>query len=95
MKDNHKKTFFEKITGKKPFKFHCDSIKNEPITAFISFKEAQTILGHEWRGSTENALKNGSIRFWVISPDCGKVRMIYRPDVIALKTALKTENNAE
>lgn len=84
---NQKKTLFEKVTGQERHK-SSDSIKDKPITDFISFKEAQTILCHKYRGSTENALKNGSIRFYMISPDCGKVRMIYKPDVIAVKNAL-------
>lgn len=84
-----RKTIFEKATGQKPFESHLDSIKDKPIKDFISFKEAQTILKHEFRGSTENALKNGSVRFYPVSPNCGKARMIYRPDVLKLKSALE------
>lgn len=62
-------------------------MKNEPIKNFISFKETQTILGHEWRRSVENAIENGSLRLHTISPECGKYRAIYLPDVMKLKRA--------
>ena len=85
MSKNHKKTLYEKVNGKAPTAKHDDSIKNEPVRKFISFKEAQTLLGYEWRGSLENALSNGSIRFAVLSQGVGTFRAIYKPDVIKLK----------
>jgi len=65
-------------------------INRKPVEDFMSFKEAQVTLGYKWRSSLENALKNGSLRFHMVSKDCGKVRMIYGPDVLALKERKQT-----
>ena len=69
-------------------------LSDQPAGNFISFKHAHTLLGHKWPGSTENALKNGKIRFHEMSPKNGKARLIYRPDVEAMIRA-KEKKEAE
>jgi hypothetical protein len=56
-----------------------------PVAEYCTFKEAQTILGKKHRGSIENYLKNGALRFYPVSPLHGKARMIYRDDVTLLQ----------
>ena len=67
------------------------SVTSKPVKDFITFKDAQDRLGFKWPGSMENVLKNGSVRFHMASPDSAKIRMIYKPDVLALKKALDAE----
>lgn len=90
-----RKTLFETVTGRKKFDLKTDSVKSKPISDFISFKETQTILNHQHRRSTENALTNGSIRSYAVSPNCGKARMIYKPDVLLFKAALENRKKAD
>ena len=91
-KENHRKTLYERVTGKKPYPSHDEGIRKKPITDFMSFNDAQVTLGHAYRGSTERMLHNGSIRFVVISPDNGMVRMVYKPDVLLLAKALQSRD---
>lgn len=86
--DKRGKTLFELVNGKKPYATNDEGIRNKPITDFIAFSEAQSILGHKWRGSTENMLYNGSIRYMSISPEFKMIRMIYKPDVIKMRDAI-------
>ena len=95
MKTRTRLQLSEKVTGQKPFKTHDEGIKNEPISKFISFKEAQVTLEHEWRGSMEQMLKNLSVRYVVISPENGKARMIYKPDVVRLAKAIQKFNETK
>jgi len=90
-KTRTRKTLYEVVTGKKPYQTHDHGIKSKPISEFISFKEAQVMLGHTHRNSTEALLGNGSIRFKVISPDHGMVRMIYKPDVLVMVAAIEAK----
>lgn len=66
-------------------------IRNEPIRKFVTFNHAQKLLGHEWRGSTENALKKGYIRFVPVSADSekGMARLLYKPDVVNYAKRIK------
>jgi hypothetical protein len=55
-----------------------------PAVEYCTFREAQALLGEKRRGSIEGLLRNGSLRFFPLSPHHGKVRLIYRRDVTAL-----------
>ncbi len=66
----------------------------KPAKDYCTFREAQTVLGKKYRGSIENCLKNGSLRFYPASPKHGKARLIYRPDVWALRDK-KKKNTAK
>ena len=69
----------------------------KPVAEYCTFKEAQTILGKKHRGSIENYLKTGVLRFYPVSPNNGKARMIYRDDVELLRLKQKDkerENDA-
>lgn len=55
-----------------------------PAVEYCTFREAQALLGEKKRGSIEGLLRNGSLRFYPLSPQHGKVRLIYRADVTAL-----------
>lgn len=62
-------------------------ISKEPINKFVTFNHAQNILGHKWRGSTENYIKKGYIRFVPVSKesDNGMARLLYKPDVLKMR----------
>ena len=86
---NPRKTLFERLTGNKPHESHDKGILDKPVTDFITFNHAQTLLGHAHRGSTERMLHNGSLRWTPVSPENGMARMIYKPDVVLLAKALQ------
>ena len=65
-------------------------LSNKPIREFVTFAEAQEILGKKHRGSVENLIKNGSLRFHLVSKGSrGPARMFLKAEVLELKQQQK------